>query len=437
MLTLSKNRPPLAMTTLAVLCLLLLGQVLAPLASANGSPITAANGQTYHIAVLFDVGGRGDLSFNDMAVYGAEQAKTSLASQGYTVDITYFTPRSTADFVPNLETFSSSGTYTLICCIGFLWADALNATAPKYPNQKYMIIDSVVPGSNIASVVFSEQQSSAMVGAAAAIATKTGKIAVVLGMEIPLLWKFEIGFAYGAKWMAQRLGKTITISYYYTGTFGDPSKGQEAATTFLDQGCDVIYAAAGATGLGVLQACSQRANATGNPIFSIGVDADQDYVYPGQVLCSARKKVDFGVQSNIEAAIKGTFTPGTTELGLKEGGVSMSTPADMDVWADFLKGAGYSDAQISTIKTKVQTMYNTYLSSHQADLDQLKSQIISGAISVPVPTADTIAGLRTQYEGTFQAGIPLTYIIAIAAAAVVVVGVGYYYFFMRRKPTIK
>jgi basic membrane protein A len=372
-----------------------------------------------------------------MAVYGAEQAKTALAAQGYTVAITYFTPRSTADFVPTLETFSSSGTYTLICCIGFLWTDALNATATRHPTQKYMIIDSVVSTPNVASVVFTEEQSSAMVGAAAAIATQTGKVAVVLGMEIPLLWKFEIGFAFGAKWMAQRLGKTITISYYYTGTFGDPSKGQEAATTFLDQGADVIYAAAGATGLGVLQACSQRANATGNPIFSIGVDADQDYVYPGQVLCSARKKVDYGVQSTIEAAVKGTFASGIIVLGLEEGGVSMSTPADMTVWADFLNGAGYTDAQIATIKSKVQTMYNTYLSSHQADLDELKSKIISGAVVVPVPASGDIAVLRALYEGAFQAGVPLSNILIAVALAVVVLGVGYYVLFMRRKPTVK
>jgi len=417
------------MTALAVLCILLSGPMLAPLVRANG--------QTYFIAVLFDVGGRGDRSFNDMAVYGAEQAKTTLAGQGYTVDITYFTPRSMADFVPNLETFSSSGTYTLICCIGFLWTDALNATAPKYPSQKYMIIDSVVSAPNVASVVFRENEASAMVGAAAAIATKTGKVAVVLGMEIPLLWKFEIGFAYGAKWMASRLSKDITISYYYTGTFGDPSRGQEAATTFLDQGCDVIYAAAGATGVGVLQACSQRANATGNPIFSIGVDADQDYLYPGQVLCSARKKVDFGVQSTVEAAVKGTFAGGVVELGLKEGGVSMSTPGDMDLWADFLEGAGYSAAQIATIKSKVQTMYNTYLSSHQSDLDVLKSGIVGGTIVVPVPASDTIANLRTQYIGSFKAGIPLTYILAGAALVIVVVGGGYYFFFMRRKPASK
>jgi basic membrane protein A len=430
MFKLSRNQPHLAVTALIFVCALLL---LDPMLIALVKPA----GQTYNIAILFDVGGRGDLSFNDMAVYGAEQAKTTLAAQGYTVAITYFTPRSTADFVPTLETFSSSGTYTLIACIGFLWSDALNATALGHPSQKYMIIDSVVSAPNVASVVFTEEQSSAMVGAAAAIATQTGKVAVVLGMEIPLLWKFEIGFAYGAKWMAQKLGKSITISYYYTGTFGDPSKGQEAATTFLDQGADVIYAAAGATGLGVLQACSQRANATGKPIFSIGVDADQDYVYPGQILCSARKKVDYGVESTIEAAVKGTFASGTIVLGLKEGGVSMSTPDDMTVWADFLEGAGYTSAQIATIETNVQTMYNTYLSSHQADLDELKSEIISGDITVPVPDSSDIEILRAEYEGAFQAGIPLENILIAVGLGIVVLGVGYYVLFMRRKPTGK
>jgi len=430
MLRMSRKSPSSAGTFLLVLCAVLVSTPLL-------APSVKGDGQTHLVAVLFDVGGRGDLSFNDMAVYGAELAKQTLAAQGYTVEISYFTPRSPADYVPNLESYSASGRYTLIACIGFLWMDALNATAPKYPNQKYLIIDGVVMSPNVASVIFRENEVSAMVGAAAAIATTTGKVAVVLGMEIPLLWKFEIGFAFGAKWMAQKLGKEITISYYYTGTFGDPAKGREAAVTFLDQGVDVIYAAAGATGIGVLDACYDRAVATNRPIFSIGVDADQDYVHPGFVLCSARKKVDFGVQTTVEAAVKGTFQGGIMELGLEEGGVGMSTPADMDVWAEFLRGAGYTDAEIANAKTKIQAMYNTYLSGNQAKLDDLKNKIISGEVSVPVPTSTTIADLRKQYIGTFSAGIPLTWIIGGAAVVVILAGGVYYFYFRGRKPVRK
>jgi len=109
----------------------------------------------------------------------------------------------------------------------------------------------------------------------------------------------------------------------------------------------------------------------------------------------------------------------------------------MTVWADFLNGAGYTDAQIATIKSKVQTMYNTYLSSHQADLDELKSKIISGSVVVPVPASGDIAVLRALYEGAFQAGVPLSNILIAVALAVVVLGVGYYVLFMRGKPTGK
>lgn len=393
-------------------------------------PVNAAG--TSLVAILFDVGGKGDLSFNDMAAYGAEQAKKTLAPLGYPVEVSYFTPRSTADYIPNLESYASSGKYTILACIGYLWTDALNKTAPKYPNQKFMIIDSVVNWPNVASVVFRENEGSALVGAAAAVATKTGNVAVVLGMEIPLLWKFEIGFAVGAKWMAEKLGKDITIGYYYTGTFGDPAKGKEAAITFLDKGADVIYTAAGGTGLGALDACYERAKSTGKPIFGIGVDANQDYVHPGNILCSMRKKVDFGVQSTVEAAVKGTFKAGIVDLGLKEGGVSMTTPADMTMWGEFLKGAGYTDAQIADAKSKIQTMYDTYLSKNQRDIDELQSKIISGDVKIPVPDSTTISSLRTQNIGTFKAGIPLTWIIAGAAAVIVVLGGAYYFFFMKK-----
>lgn len=372
-------------------------------------PSTLAVGQEEHlVAVLFDIGGRGDLSFNDMAAYGAEVAKSKLEQEGYTVHVTEFTPASSAEYETQLATFSESGRYDILCCIGFLWTDALNKTAPKYPDQHYMIIDAVVDQPNVMSIVFRENEGSALVGAAAAAVTSTGKVAVVLGMEIPILWKFEIGYAFGAKWMAKELGKDIEIAYVYTGTFGDPSKGREAATTFLDQGFDVIYAAAGATGLGVLDACYDRAVATGKPIFSIGVDADQDYIHPGYVLCSMRKKVDYGVELAVTKAVKGEFEPGILSLGLKEGGVGITTPEDMEIWADFLRNAGYSDEEINAIKTNVTEMYNTYLAQYQSKIDELKNKIINGEIEVPVPSPDTIQDLRSEYMGKFTFAPPTT-----------------------------
>ena len=350
------------------------------------------------IGILFDIGGRGDLSFNDMAWYGSQLAKKELEKEGYEVEVKYYTPRSTAEYVPVLEQFASSGRYAVLVCVGFLWTDALKTVAEKYKEQKFGIIDAVVDLPNVLSVVYRENEGSAIVGAVAAAVSKSGKIGIVLGMEIPVLWKFEIGYGFGAKWMAEKLGKNITVYYYYTGVFNDPARGREAASAMLAQGVDVIYAAAGATGLGVLDEVYDRAVATGKCLFAIGVDADQDWIHPGYILTSMRKKVDLGVKLIILRAVKGPWKGGILSLGVKEGGVGMTTPKDLDVWLDFLKMAkGYSEEKLKDIKAKVSSMFQKYVEPYMKLIKELEEGIINGTIKPPVPTSETIGGLRAKY----------------------------------------
>ncbi len=380
-----------------------LAVLLLALALVLAVPAPSSPGEVKRVAVLFDIGGRGDLSFNDMAWYGAQLAKKELEGKGYKVEVVYYTPRSTAEYVPTLEQFASSGMYEVLVCVGFLWTDALKQVAQEYPEQKFGIIDAVVDLPNVISVVYRENEGSALVGALAAAVSRTGKIGIVLGMEIPVLWKFEIGYGFGAKWMAERLGKNVTVYYYYTGTFSDPGKGREAAKAMIALGADVIYAAAGATGLGVLDEVYDTAVATNRTMFAIGVDADQDWIHPGYVITSMRKKVDLGVKIIIEKAVLGEFKGGILSLGLKEGGVGMTTPEDMKIWAEFLKlpkeegGRGMSEEEVNEIVAKVTEMFETYVKPYMPLIEELKEKIISGEVYPPVPTADTLPDLRAKY----------------------------------------
>jgi nucleoside-binding protein len=155
----------------------------------------AAPQKKVKVAVIFDIGGRGDLSFNDMAWMGAERAK-----KDFGVEVTYVQSRTSADYLPNLRSLSQSKEYDLIICVGFLMTDALNQTAHEFPNQKYAIIDSVVNAPNVRGIIFKENEGSALVGALAGFATKTNKVGVVLGIEIPVLYHFEAGFYWGVNY---------------------------------------------------------------------------------------------------------------------------------------------------------------------------------------------------------------------------------------------
>ncbi|NJE26046.1 BMP family ABC transporter substrate-binding protein [Thermococcus sp. MV5] len=285
------------------------------------------------IAVVYDVGGRGDLSFNDMAYLGA-----SKAAKEFNLELKEVQSNTESDYLPNLRSLAQTGEYNLIIAVGFMMTDAVTQVADEFPDQKFAIVDGFIPDKpNVVSILFKENEGSALIGALAGlIAANDGKdkVGAVLGIEIPVLYKFEGGYRFGIKWAEeyykQKTGNDVKIDllYTYTGSFTDPAKGKTAAQAQLGQGAWVIYQIAGAVGLGVFDAVDEYLKSQGKemgPPFAVGVDSAQDWIKPGVIIASMMKRVDVGVYKAVEMAIKGNWQGGIMELGLNEQGVGVST----------------------------------------------------------------------------------------------------------------
>jgi basic membrane protein A len=369
-------------------------------------PITQTTKPKGNIYVIYDIGGRGDLSFNDMAYLGA-----SRAAKDFGLGLKEVQSKTQDDYVPNLRAAAKSGDAVIAVAVGFLMTDAVKQVSQEFPNMKFAIIDGYIPDRpNVLSVLYRENEGSALVGALAALAAynhNCTKVGIVLGMEIPVLWKFEIGYAYGVRWaeryIKQRFGRDVRfdILYVYTGSFNDPAKGKQAAEVMLTQGVCVIYQAAGATGLGVFEAVSEagrRAGRSMGPPFAIGVDADQDYLKPGFILASMMKRVDVGVYEATKRAVEGTFQGGVLELGLKEGGVSVSTLDDLTQFLEIgIRAGAVKESDAQNIINTVKEMRSRIPQWIWEAVDQFKQDIISGKEKVPLPTTqDQVVQLRRE-----------------------------------------
>ncbi len=279
------------------------------LTAALSSP---ARAQQIVPAVNFDMGGKFDKSFNESAYNGAERFKKETGIAYREFEVTNEGQREQA-----LRNFARRGA-TIVIAIGFAQATPLKTVAPEFPNVKFTIIDGVVEGPNVQSVLFKEHEGSFLVGMLGAMKSQTGKIGFVGGMDIPLIRRFALGYVEGAKYV----NPNVEVIQNMTGTtpaaWNDPTKGAELAKSQIDRGADVVYAAAGATGLGVLQLAKDQGK------YSIGVDSNQDYLHPGSVLTSMVKRVDNAVYGAFKAAQGGTWAPGMTVLGLAEDGVGYS-----------------------------------------------------------------------------------------------------------------
>jgi basic membrane protein A len=281
--------------------------VLAALALAG-----PAAAQEFVPAVVFDMGGKFDKSFNEAAYQGAERFKKETGIAYRDFEVTNEAQREQA-----LRNMARRGAQ-IVVGIGFAQATGMEKVAKEFPNLKFAIIDAVVELPNVQSLVFKEHEGSFLVGMAAAMASKTGKVGFVGGMDIPLIRRFALGYEEGAKYV----NPTIEIFQNMTGTtpaaWNDPTRGGELARSQFDRGADVVYAAAGATGLGVLQAAKDKGK------LAIGVDSNQNYLHPGTILTSMVKRVDLSVYEAFKTAKDGTWKPGIRNLGVAEGGVGYS-----------------------------------------------------------------------------------------------------------------
>ncbi|MGL6211104.1 MAG: BMP family lipoprotein [Paracoccaceae bacterium] len=258
-------------------------------------------------AIIFDLGGKFDKSFNEAAFNGATKWATETGGTFKELEMTSEAQREQA-----LRQLAGAGLNPIVMT-GFAFGDVLNSVAPDFPDTKFAIIDMVVDQPNVKSVVFTEDQGSYLVGMMAGLASKSNVVGFVGGMDIPLIRRFGCGYAQGVK--AVKPDATVILNM--TGTdpsaWNNPTKGGEIAKSQKSQGADVIFAAAGGTGMGVLQAAKDEG------ILSIGVDSNQNHLFPGSVLTSMMKRVDVAVYNAFK---EGTdLAPGINVLDLKSEGV--------------------------------------------------------------------------------------------------------------------
>ncbi len=259
--------------------------------------------------VLYDMGGKFDKSFNEAAYNGAEAFKKRTG-----IEFQEFEPINEAQREQALRRMARSGT-NIIVGVGFSQTSAIETVAAEYPDVKFTIIDGVTDAPNVQSVVFKEHEGSFLVGMLAAMASKTGKVGFVGGMDIPLIRKFACGYEQGVKHVKGDAEILVNMTGNTPSAWNDPTKGGELARSQFDRGADVVSAAAGSTGLGALQAAKDAGK------LAIGVDSNQNYLHPGTMLTSMLKRVDVAAYNAFMSAKDGTWKPGILNLGLAEDGV--------------------------------------------------------------------------------------------------------------------
>ncbi len=300
-------------------------------------------------AVVFDMGGKFDKSFNEGVYNGLETFKSETGVAYREFEVTNETQREQA-----ITRMAQRG-YSPVLGVGFAQAPAMEKVAKANPDTKFAIIDSVVDLPNVRSIVFKEHEGSFLVGVIAAMASETGKVGFVGGMDIPLIRRFACGYVQGAK----HANGSVEVFQNMTGTtpsaWNDPTKGGELAKSQFDRGADVVFAAAGGTGIGVYQAAADSGK------YAIGVDSNQNHLQPGTMLTSMLKRVDVAAYKAFMDAKNDNFSTGVQVLGLAEGGVD---------WAlDDNNKALITDAM-------------------KAAVDKAKADIVAGTITVHDYMAD-------------------------------------------------
>lgn len=277
------------------------------------------------IAMVTDVGGVNDQSFNQSAWEGLKRAE-----KDFGIKVAYKESKQDADYAPNMETLTDAG-YDLIWGIGFLMGDAIKETAELNPDQKYAIIDFAYGDEtpkNVACAVFQEEEPSFLVGYIAGKMTKSDKVGFVGGIKFPLIEKFEYGFMAGVK-MANPKAEVMR---QYAESFTDAAKGKAIANNMYQQGADIVFHASGGVGDGVIEAAKEKGQ------WAIGVDKDQNFLAPDNVLTSAMKRVDNAIYDTGKRLMDGEFAGGQTVVyNLKNDGVGIAPTSSKHVPEAILK----------------------------------------------------------------------------------------------------
>ncbi len=263
-----------------------------------------ATGAQAEPAVIYELGGKADRSFNQAAFEGAERWRRATGGRYLEFEVAQSAQREQA-----ARRFAQRGAAPVVA-IGFPQAAAISTVAREFPQTPFAIIDAVVDLPNVQSIVYREHEGAFLVGVLAAMASKRGQIGFVGGMDIPLVRRFLCGYEQGARHANPRVVVRSSMAGSTPAAWTDPERGAELTRTQIAQGVDVVFAAAGTTGLGIMQA------ARDGGILAIGVDSNQNHLHPGTMLTSLVKRVDLAV----EQAFRGV-TPGVRSLGLKEGGL--------------------------------------------------------------------------------------------------------------------
>ncbi len=289
-------------------------------------------------AVIYDMGGKFDKSFNQAGYDGAERWKKETGKPYLEFEIANPTQREQA-----ARRMAERGANPIVG-IGFSQGSSIEKVAKEFPKLQFAIIDSVINLPNVQSIVFKEHEGSFLVGMMAAMASKTGKVGFVGGMDIPLIRKFQCGYEQGARYANPKVETSANMTGTTPTAWNDPARGAELAKSQFASGVDVVFAAAGGTGVGVYQAAKDAGK------LAIGVDSNQNHLHPGTMLTSMVKRVDVAVYN----AFKGV-TPGVAALGLKEGGVDYALDDNNAklVTAEMKKKVDAAKADIISGKIKV------------------------------------------------------------------------------------
>lgn len=315
---------------------------------------TNTDASSIKIGMVTDIGGVNDGSFNQSSWEGLQRAQSELG-----VSVDYLQSKADSDYIPNIETFVDED-YDLIICVGYQLADALREEAQANPDQKFAIIDDASNADldNVTCLMFEQAQASYLVGYVAGLMTESNTIGIVIGMSTDTMNQFGYGYLAGAI----DANPDVTVLQANANSFGDTAGGKTAATAMITKGADVIFHAAGATGLGVIEGCKEA------DIWAIGVDSDQSSLAPDNIITSAMKRVDNACYDISKEVLEGTLTNGVKTYDLTSGGVDIA-PTTTNLPEDVISA-----------------------------VEDVKAKIISGEITVPSTKDDFEAKYGDVYE---------------------------------------